>query len=176
MTAAKHVFLQVVIYSRKLPCWGLKGHKSRSNAHSNTNNPFFLFVVVTEFAYSQSPKNLRGVVTGLCLSMIGVGFYFSVALVSIVRSLAADWYPENLNTGSLEKFFFLLVGLMLLNFALFLTLAVRYKYVADNDSIKCELKDSKTPNSNKETPWIQETAFAIAVDVVSLSRRKDRHC
>ena len=64
------------------------------------------------------------------------------AVVSIVRRFAADWYPEHLNTGSLEKYFFLLMGLMLLNLVIFLALAVRYKYVAiDSGCSEDEFKD-----------------------------------
>ena len=100
------------------------------------------FIIALELAYSQSPKSLRGVMMGLYLAMSGFGVYVADALVSIVRRFAADWYPEKLNTGSLEKYFFLLTGIMLLNLVIFLALAVRYKYVAvDSDCSEDEFKD-----------------------------------
>lgn len=84
---------------------------------------------------------------GLCLAMIGIGYYLADALVSIVTSAAADWYPtpKNLNSGSLEKYFFLLMGLMLLNSVLYLAVAVRYKYVVrENNGQSQELRENES--------------------------------
>ncbi|XP_074619064.1 solute carrier family 15 member 4-like isoform X2 [Acropora palmata] len=82
-----------------------------------------------EFVYSQSPPELRGVVMGLNLAMIGLGYFLASALASIVKKASdGQWYPENLNKGTLEYYMFLLAGLMLLNAAVFLLLAVSYRY------------------------------------------------
>ena len=82
-----------------------------------------------EFAYSQSPADLRGVVMGLCLAMIGLGYYVAGLLASIVKNASdSKWYPDDLNDGTLEDYMFLLAGLMLINVAVFLFLAVRYRY------------------------------------------------
>ena len=63
----------------------------------------------------------------LFLAMIGLGYYIASALVSIVkRASNGHWYPDNLNKGSLEYYMFLLAGLMMVNAAVFLLLAVRY--------------------------------------------------
>ncbi|XP_044174515.1 solute carrier family 15 member 4-like [Acropora millepora] len=87
-----------------------------------------------EFAYSQSPPELRGVVMGLNLAMAGFGFFLASALASIVEKASdRQWYPKNLNKGKLEYYMFLLAGLMLLNAAVFLLLAVRYRY-ADHEN------------------------------------------
>ena len=87
-----------------------------------------------EFAYSQSPPELRGVVMGLNLAMTGFGFFLASALASIVEKASdRQWYPKNLNNGKLECYMFLLAGLMLLNAAVFLLLAVRYRY-ADHEN------------------------------------------
>ena len=82
-----------------------------------------------QFAYSQSPPKLRGVVMGLNLAMISSVFFLASALASIVeKASVGHWYPENLNKGRLEYYMFLLAGLMLLNAAVFLILAVSYRY------------------------------------------------
>ena len=82
-----------------------------------------------EFAYSQSPADLRGVVMGVCLAMIGLGYYVAGLLASIVKNASrSKWYPDDLNDGTLEDYMFLLAGLMLINAAVFLFLAVRYRY------------------------------------------------
>ena len=110
----------------------------------------FLSIPGLEFAYSQSSKNLRGVIMGVFLAMSGCGMFLSNALISIVSSLASDWYPENINTGSLESFFFLISGLMLLDCVIFLVLAFRYKYVlAENDLSEVEVTKSETPKGEE---------------------------
>ena len=66
---------------------------------------------------------------GLNLAMAGFGFFLASALASIVKKAShSEWYPKNLNKGTLEYYMFLLAGLMLLNAAVFLLLAVRYRY------------------------------------------------
>ena len=71
---------------------------------------------------------------GLNLAMIGLGYFLASALASIVKKASdGHWYPKNLNKGRLEYYMFLLAGLMLLNAAVFLLLAVRYRY-ADHEN------------------------------------------
>ena len=66
---------------------------------------------------------------GLCLAMIGLGYYVAGLLASIVKHAShSKWYPDDLNKGTLEYYMFLLAGLMLVNAAVFLFLAVRYRY------------------------------------------------
>lgn len=63
---------------------------------------------------------------GVFLAATGVGGYLANLLVAVVNS---DWYPEkDPNQGHMEYFFFLLSGLMMLNFLLFLYIASSYKY------------------------------------------------
>ena len=66
---------------------------------------------------------------GAFLVTTGLGSYFANLLVIIVRSASNKWYPsDNPNKGTLECFFFLLAGLMMVNFVLFLFIASSYKY------------------------------------------------
>lgn len=89
-----------------------------------------------EFAYSQSPTYMRGVVMGLCLAMIGLGYYVASALASIVKHASnGDWYPEDLNKGFMEYYLFLLAGLMLVNAVVFLLTAVKYRYANYDEEI-----------------------------------------
>ena len=62
----------------------------------------------------------------LFLSASGIGSYVANFLVAVVNS---DWYPEkDPNQGHMEYFFFMMSGLMTLNFLLFLLIASSYKY------------------------------------------------
>ena len=88
---------------------------------------FCLFVSAgLEFAYSQAPEYLKGVIMALFLSASGIGSYIANFVVAIVSS---DWYPEkDPNQGHMEYFFFMMASLMTLNFLLFLFIASSYKY------------------------------------------------
>ena len=69
---------------------------------------------------------------GAFLVTSGLGSYVASLLVVIVRSASnTDWYPsQDPNQGNLEYFFFLLAGLMVVNFVVFLYIASSYKYKA----------------------------------------------
>ncbi|XP_072051178.1 solute carrier family 15 member 4-like [Amphiura filiformis] len=94
-----------------------------------------VFTVITgiEFAYSQSPANMQGIMMGIFLLTTGIGGYIGSLLVIIVNAatsaLGAEWFPDEINDGYLEYYFFLLAGLMLVNFGIFLIIAKKYKYV-----------------------------------------------
>ena len=92
----------------------------------------FNFCTGLEFAYSEAPKALQGLVMGAFLVTGGIGNYVANLLVLIVRSASNDdWYPsDDPNQGHLEYFFFLLAGLMMVNFLVFLYIASSYKYKA----------------------------------------------
>ena len=94
-------------------------------------NKLCMFCPGLEFAYSESPRYVHGVVIGVYLAMIGAGFFLASALVAVVSKLShSQWYPVDINHGSLEKYFSLLVGLMLANFLVFLAVSVRYGYTS----------------------------------------------
>eukprot|EP00057_Strongylocentrotus_purpuratus_P016036 XP_011670510.1 PREDICTED: solute carrier family 15 member 4 [Strongylocentrotus purpuratus] len=90
----------------------------------------FTSITGLEFAYSQSPDSMQGVVMGLFLMTTGLGSYLGSLLVVIVNAASSDtWFPDEINNGYLEYFYFLLAGMMLLDFAVFLVIARHYKYV-----------------------------------------------
>lgn len=105
---------------------------------------------------------------GLCLAMIGLGYYVAVVLASIVKHASeSKWYPDDLNKGSLENYMFLLAGLMMVNVAVFLYLAVKYRYAdhadvipVNHDHIESERSHNRgqqnyslVSNSDNEEPW-----------------------
>ena len=90
---------------------------------------------------------------GCFLITTGLGSYLTSLLVVIVRSASNGvWYPsKNPNKGKLEYFFFLLAGIMMVNFAIFVFIASWYKYKTNERSKKGDAKsdlwvDGDTPN------------------------------
>ena len=75
-----------------------------------------------------------------------LGSYVASVLVIIVRAASnGDWYPsKDPNQGHMEYFFFLLFGLMLINFGVFLYVASSYKYKTVSKERKEIAKDLNT--------------------------------
>ncbi|XP_041362213.1 solute carrier family 15 member 4-like [Gigantopelta aegis] len=74
-----------------------------------------------EFAFTQAPPSMQGVLTGLFFAASGIGNYLSSAILAIITAATESdpWLPDEINKGKLEYYFFLLGVLMLLNFIVF---------------------------------------------------------
>ncbi|XP_076460129.1 solute carrier family 15 member 4-like [Babylonia areolata] len=75
-----------------------------------------------EFAYTQSPASMQGVMTGLFTASVGLGNYLAMAILWIVQLASEEnpWFPDEINEGHAEYLFFLLCGLTALFFVGFL--------------------------------------------------------
>ncbi|KMZ58797.1 putative peptide transporter, Protein NRT1/ PTR FAMILY 8.2 [Zostera marina] len=86
-----------------------------------------------EFFYDQAPDTMRSMCSALSLTIMSLGSYLSTLLVTIVtyattRNGQPGWIPDNLNEGKLHYFFFLLGGLGLISFLLYLKAARWFTY------------------------------------------------
>ncbi|CAN4097767.1 unnamed protein product [Withania somnifera] len=84
-----------------------------------------------DFFLRECPKGMKTMSTGLFISTISLGFFFSSILVSIVDKVTAKtrpWLADNLNQGKLSHFYWLLAILSTLNMMLFFYCAKRYVY------------------------------------------------
>lgn len=93
----------------------------------------FTFIGQLEFFYDQSPDATRSLYSALSLAATALGSYLSALIVTIVtiittRGGSPGWIPDNLNIGHIDYFFWLLAGLSLLNFIVYLACARWYKY------------------------------------------------
>ncbi|KAJ4845686.1 hypothetical protein Tsubulata_050179, partial [Turnera subulata] len=84
----------------------------------------FTMVGLQEFFYDQVPAELRSVGLSLYLSIFGVGSLLSSILIYCIQKAIAD----NLNRAHLDYFYWLLAGLNLAMFILFLHFAKGYIY------------------------------------------------
>ncbi|KAJ7961766.1 NRT1/PTR family protein 2.2 [Quillaja saponaria] len=91
----------------------------------------FNIVGHTEFYNNESPGNMRSIANSLfCLTTAGSSYLLSL-LVDIVHHFTGqhgqpDWLDNDINAGRLDYFYFLVVGLMLLNFGYYIFCARRY--------------------------------------------------
>ncbi|CAL4885013.1 unnamed protein product [Urochloa decumbens] len=92
----------------------------------------FMYVGQLEFFNGQAPDGVKSLGSALCMASISLGNYVSIVLVSVVTSLTAGerrpgWIPGNLNSGHLDRFYFLLAALSLVDLAAYIACAVWYK-------------------------------------------------
>ncbi|KAM0870113.1 hypothetical protein ACQ4PT_040224 [Festuca glaucescens] len=92
----------------------------------------FTFVGQLEFFYDQAPDAMRSMCSALSLTTVALGNYLSTLLVTVVAKITTrggkeGWIPDNLNVGHLD-YFWLLAGLSLANFAIYLLIASWYTY------------------------------------------------
>lgn len=92
----------------------------------------FIYTGQLDFFITQSPKGMKTMSTGLFLTTLSLGFFFSSLLVSIVKSVTGSggkqgWVGENINKGRLDCFYGLLAALSFINFGLFLLCAAWFR-------------------------------------------------
>lgn len=92
----------------------------------------FMYVGQLEFFNGQAPDGLKSFGSALCMTSISLGNYVSSLLVSIVMKFSAKdsmpgWIPGNLNRGHLDRFYFLLAGLTLMDLVAYIACAKWYK-------------------------------------------------
>lgn len=92
----------------------------------------FMYVGQLEFFNGQAPDGVKSFGSALCMASISLGNYVSIMLVSVVTSLTAGekrpgWIPGNLNSGHLDRFYFLLAALSLVDLAVYVACAMWYK-------------------------------------------------
>ncbi|GLU05442.1 hypothetical protein SLE2022_225430 [Rubroshorea leprosula] len=101
----------------------------------------FMYVSQLEFFNAQTPDGLKSFGSALCMTSISLGNYVSDLLVSMVMKISTvdhmpGWIPGNLNKGHLDRFYFLLAGLTIIDLIFYVLCARWYK------CIKLEGKDA----------------------------------
>ncbi|XP_038876101.1 protein NRT1/ PTR FAMILY 6.3-like [Benincasa hispida] len=91
----------------------------------------FTYMGQLDFFLRECPKGMKTMSTGLFLSTLALGFFFSSLLVTIVGKVTEHgkpWIPDNLNEGKLYDFYWLLAILSVLNLMVFLVCSKWYVY------------------------------------------------
>ncbi|KAI3501098.1 hypothetical protein L1887_28956 [Cichorium endivia] len=91
----------------------------------------FTYIGQLDFFLRECPKGMKTMSTGLFLSTLSLGFFFSSLLVTIVHKVTGEkepWLADNLNKGKLYNFYWLLAILSVLNMGLYLIGTKWYVY------------------------------------------------
>ncbi|GAA0177585.1 transporter [Lithospermum erythrorhizon] len=115
----------------------------------------FTLVGMLDFFYAESSANLKSLGTAISWCSFAFGYYTSTVVVNIVNKVSGGWFASNnLNRDKLNYFYYLLAGLSVLNFGVYLLCASWYKYKVvglkeiENDQIE------KIQKSTESTPTI----------------------
>ncbi|PKU63657.1 protein NRT1/ PTR FAMILY 7.3 [Dendrobium catenatum] len=94
----------------------------------------FMYVGQLNFFNGQAPDGIKSFGSSLNMASISLGNYVSIMLVSVVMAATASgerpgWIPSNLNSGRLDRFFFLLAALTAVDLVLYILCAMWYKCI-----------------------------------------------
>ncbi|KAI6696952.1 hypothetical protein NL676_017071 [Syzygium grande] len=108
----------------------------------------FMSVGHLEFLYDQSPESMRSTAAALYWVAISVGHYLGTLLVTLVHDYTGkerNWLPDrNLNRGRLERYYWLVSGIQVVNLVYYLVCASLYTYKPVEESI-CKEEEEAEP-------------------------------
>jgi len=108
-----------------------------------------------EFFYSEAPLSMKSTFASLNYLTISLGTWLVIPLIAVANiSKKSPWIPSDLNDGHLDKYFFLLAGLNILNLIIFVCVAGEYQYFAPIARLSSLNKDETCQRSRS----VSETA------------------
>jgi peptide/histidine transporter 3/4 len=91
----------------------------------------FTYVGQLEFFYNEATDGTRSISSAMFLSEIGIGSWLNTALVKIIVGATGGeergWLRNDLNKSQVDYFYWILAGINMVNFMVFLWVAWRFK-------------------------------------------------
>ncbi|XP_024962125.1 protein NRT1/ PTR FAMILY 6.1 isoform X2 [Cynara cardunculus var. scolymus] len=98
----------------------------------------FCIVGLLEFLYEESPDAMKSIGSAYAAVAGGLGCFVATILNNVINSVTGggdelekrqnSWLSQNINTGRFDYFYWLLTGLSIINFCVFVYVSRRYKY------------------------------------------------
>lgn len=92
----------------------------------------FSLVGLQEYFYDQVPDSMRSLGIAFYLSVIGAGNFLSSLMITLVDNITEkhgkSWFGSDLNSSRVDKFYWLLAIMNMLNLWIYVILARRYSY------------------------------------------------
>ncbi|CAL5190976.1 unnamed protein product [Lathyrus oleraceus] len=118
----------------------------------------FCIVGLLEFLYEEAPDAMKSIGSAYAALAGGLGCFFATLINSVVKSVTGNsdkrqesWLSQNINTGKFDYFYWILTGLSLINFFVFLFSAHRYKYRTQHVYEMENIKHDVINNGNSTT-------------------------
>ncbi|KAL3877173.1 hypothetical protein ACJMK2_034919 [Sinanodonta woodiana] len=104
-----------------------------------------------EFAYTNFPDYMQGLITGLFLMTIGLGSVYSIILTAIVQRAKPDWYPNDpAANGHMEVLFFLIAGITFV-FMLIFVFVTKFGYTSTQEDSRTQFVGSHNKLNSENT-------------------------
>ncbi|XP_067915063.1 solute carrier family 15 member 5 isoform X1 [Heterodontus francisci] len=88
----------------------------------------------TLITFRLSPKSIRGIAMQFMTLFNGAGCFVGAIIIQTLQQISGgDWFPNNLNVGNLDTFFFLVAAFMLLNLLGLWRISSRYRDLQQED-------------------------------------------
>ncbi|KAH0458369.1 hypothetical protein IEQ34_013684 [Dendrobium chrysotoxum] len=161
------VYIVVMIMTAFIERWRLSIVRTKGLVHQNTEVPLTVFALLPqflgigfaamlvevgkmEFFYDQSPEKMKSLGASIYTSSLGVSYFLSSFLLSIVSKVTKmgnndGWIVNNLNASHLDYYYGFLVGLIAINFVLFLVVSKFYVYHSVVGKCEEETKETTVP-------------------------------
>ncbi|KAG8654721.1 protein NRT1/ PTR FAMILY 4.5 [Manihot esculenta] len=89
----------------------------------------FTLVGLLEFFYAESSAGMKSLSTAISWCSLAIGYFMSSVVVTIVNKVSGGWLASNnLNRDKLNYFYWLLAGMSIVNFGIYLVCASWYRY------------------------------------------------
>nr|CAN78279.1 hypothetical protein VITISV_021648 [Vitis vinifera] len=89
----------------------------------------FTLVGLLEFFYAESSLGMKSLSTAIAWCSVAFGYFTSTIVVEVVNRVSGGWLASNnLNRDKLNYFYWLLAGLSVVNFGVYLVCASWYRY------------------------------------------------
>ena len=89
----------------------------------------FTLVGLLDFFYAESSSGMKSLSTAISWCSLAFGYYTSTVVVNVVNKVSGGWLASNnLNRDNLNYFYWLLAGLSVANFGVYLMCSSWYKY------------------------------------------------
>ncbi|CAN1127125.1 Protein NRT1/ PTR FAMILY 8.1 [Linum perenne] len=103
----------------------------------------FTYVGQLEFFYDEATDGTRSISSAMFLAEIGIGSWLSTAIVKIIGSATGGeergWLRNKLNESKLDYFYWVLTVINVVNFMVYLVVALRYKGKASVATVRDEV-------------------------------------
>ncbi|KAL9396620.1 hypothetical protein Peur_010873 [Populus x canadensis] len=89
----------------------------------------FTLVGLLEFFYAESSAGMKSLSTAISWCSLAFGYFLSSVVVEVVNKVTGGWLANNnLNRDKLNYFYWLLAGISIVNFGVYLACASWYRY------------------------------------------------
>ena len=115
----------------------------------------FTLVGLLEFFYAESSAGMKSLSTAISWCSLAFGYFSSTVVVEVVNKVTGGWLANNnLNRDKLNYFYWLLAGISIVNFGVYLACASWYRYKKGGEVNQIENGGGGDAKGKAQMVWI----------------------